>query len=217
MGVNFNLQNSQLLILAFSLPTEEIFSGTRSKSTCGKSSSSRISFSAVRNAITKATGHVTFSFSFRILLLQEIWSVTVLFDLRKSLVWRKQRGHFERQKQRKRFYHIFLTSSSFVCSVTNWLLRFYPLFFVARSKGKNFRNSSKNCSNCLPRKVVMFIASRKLQLQAGFSLRYLLETLIYMGTKTTCKVNVCSRLDDNFVPFPRLQLSEYFVKFKHFL
>ena len=60
----------------------------------------------------------------------------MLFDLRKSLVWRKQRGHFERQNQRKRFYHIFLTSSSFVCSVTNWLLRFYPLFFAARSKGK---------------------------------------------------------------------------------
>ena len=62
MVVIFNLPNSHLLTL--SLPTEEVFQGKRPKSASGKSSSRRFSFSAERNANTKATEYVTFSFSF---------------------------------------------------------------------------------------------------------------------------------------------------------
>ena len=39
-------------------------SGIRPKSVCGKSSGRRFSFSAARNALTKATDFVTFGFSF---------------------------------------------------------------------------------------------------------------------------------------------------------
>ena len=62
MFVIFNLQNSHLLTL--SLPTEGL-SGKRPKSASSKSSSCRFSFSAARNANTKA---VTFGFSFCILV-----------------------------------------------------------------------------------------------------------------------------------------------------
>ena len=65
MVVIFNLQNSHLL--TFSLPTEGL-SGKRQKSVSGKSSSYRFSFSDERNANTKATEYVTFSFSFNILV-----------------------------------------------------------------------------------------------------------------------------------------------------
>ena len=74
MGVAFFSQNSQLL--TFSLPTKEIFSCTRPKSACGKSSSCRFSFSATRNTITQVKD-LTLCFSFRILfyiLFQEILS-----------------------------------------------------------------------------------------------------------------------------------------------
>ena len=64
MGVAFFSQNSQLL--TFSLPKKGIFSCTRPKSACGKSSSSRFSFSATRNTITQVKD-LTFSISFRIL------------------------------------------------------------------------------------------------------------------------------------------------------
>ena len=64
MGVAFFLQNSQLL--TFSLPTKEIFSCTRPKSACGKSSSCRFSFSTTRNTITQVED-LTLGFSFRIL------------------------------------------------------------------------------------------------------------------------------------------------------
>ena len=43
-------------------------SGTPLKSACGKSFSCRLSFSAARNAITKATEYVTFGFCFHILV-----------------------------------------------------------------------------------------------------------------------------------------------------
>ena len=61
MGVVFNLQN-----LSFDLVLTESrnLSGTRPKSACGKSSDSRFSISAKRNAITTATEYVTFGFSF---------------------------------------------------------------------------------------------------------------------------------------------------------
>ena len=64
MGVAFFSQNSQLL--TFSLPKKGIFSCTRPKSACGKSSSSRFSFSATRNTITQVKD-LTFGISFRIL------------------------------------------------------------------------------------------------------------------------------------------------------
>ena len=59
MVVIFNLKNSHLLTL--SLPT-----GKRPKSASDKSSSRRFSFSAERNANTKATEYVTFGLSFSI-------------------------------------------------------------------------------------------------------------------------------------------------------
>ena len=74
MGVAFFSQNSQLL--TFSLPTKEIFSCTRPKSACGKSSSCRFSFSATRNTITQVKD-LTLGLFFRILfyiLFQEILS-----------------------------------------------------------------------------------------------------------------------------------------------
>ena len=66
-GLTFNFQNSQLLIdLVFT--DRRNLSGTWPESACGKSSSCLFSFSAVRNAITKATEYITFCFSFRISL-----------------------------------------------------------------------------------------------------------------------------------------------------
>ena len=60
MVVIFNLQNCHLLTL--SLSTEEIILGKRPKLASGKSFSGRFSFSADRNANTKATEYVTFGF-----------------------------------------------------------------------------------------------------------------------------------------------------------
>ena len=59
LGVSVTSQNSQLL--AFSLPIEEVFSGARP----------RFSFSAARNAITRAE-HVTFRFAFPILVSSDL-------------------------------------------------------------------------------------------------------------------------------------------------
>ena len=74
MGIVFNVKNSQFLNQ--SLLTE----CTRPKSACSKSSSCRFSFSATRNAISKATEYVTFSFSYRILVFfpfQESLNATI--------------------------------------------------------------------------------------------------------------------------------------------
>ena len=52
-------------------------SGTRLRSACGKSFSCRFSFSAARNAISKATEKVTFGFSFRIFVFspsRKVWT-----------------------------------------------------------------------------------------------------------------------------------------------
>ena len=60
--------------------TDKSLSGKRPKSASGKSSSCRFSFSAERNANTKATEYVTFGFSLRILvffLLKENLNLTV--------------------------------------------------------------------------------------------------------------------------------------------
>ena len=67
MVVIFNLQNSHLLTDRRSL------SGKRPKSACGKFSSFRFSFSAERNANTKATDYITFGFSFSILVFFAFW------------------------------------------------------------------------------------------------------------------------------------------------
>ena len=66
MVVIFNLQNSHLLTL--SLPTEEVFQVNDQNWTSDKSSSCQFSFSAERNANTKATEYVTFGFSFTMLV-----------------------------------------------------------------------------------------------------------------------------------------------------
>ena len=66
MVVIFNLQSCHLLTL--SLSTEEIILGKRPKLAGGKSFSGRFSFSADRNANTKATEYVTFGFSFTVLV-----------------------------------------------------------------------------------------------------------------------------------------------------
>ena len=52
----------------FSVIDRVSLSGTRPKSACGKSFSNRLSFSAVRNVITKATKNITFGFFFSYLV-----------------------------------------------------------------------------------------------------------------------------------------------------
>ena len=54
--------------LLFVLTDRRSPAGTRPKSASGKSSSCRFSFSAERNANTKATEYATFGFSFSILV-----------------------------------------------------------------------------------------------------------------------------------------------------
>ena len=66
MIVIFGLQNFD--VLTFFLADRRSLSGKRPKSASGKSSSCRFSFSAERNANTKATEYVTFGFSFSILV-----------------------------------------------------------------------------------------------------------------------------------------------------
>ena len=63
MGVVFNLRNLSFDLV---LTDSRNLSGTRPKSACGKSSYSRFSISAKRNAITTATEYVTFGFYFLI-------------------------------------------------------------------------------------------------------------------------------------------------------
>ena len=74
----FNMQNSLLIDLV--LTDRRNLSVTRPKSAHGKSSSGRFSFSATRNASTKATKYVTFGFPFHILvffLFEESLNVSV--------------------------------------------------------------------------------------------------------------------------------------------
>ena len=78
MLVIFNSQNSHLLTLFLS--TVEVFQVNGQKSASGKSSNCQFSFSAKRNANTKATEYVTFSFSFIVLVFfpfQESRNLTV--------------------------------------------------------------------------------------------------------------------------------------------
>ena len=71
-------------------------SGTRPKSTCGKSSSCRFSFSAARKAITKATEYITFGLSFRLLLSslsKKVWmSLSVsgadFWSVLEAIIWK---------------------------------------------------------------------------------------------------------------------------------
>ena len=64
-----NFQYTKFSVIELALCDRRNLSGKRPKSACGKSSSCQFSFSATRNAITKATEYVTFGFSFRILVL----------------------------------------------------------------------------------------------------------------------------------------------------
>ena len=69
-GRNFQLK--KFLFIDFVL-TERSLSDKRPKSTSDKSSSCLFSFSAERNANPKATEHVTFGFSFSILVFFPFW------------------------------------------------------------------------------------------------------------------------------------------------
>ena len=63
-----NFQFTKFSFIDFVLTDRKSLSGRRPKSAGGKSSSSRFSFSAERNANTKATEYVTFGFFSRVLL-----------------------------------------------------------------------------------------------------------------------------------------------------
>ena len=63
-----NFQFTKFSFIDFVLTDRKSLSGKRPKSASGKSSSCRFSFSAERNANTKATEYVTFGFSFSILV-----------------------------------------------------------------------------------------------------------------------------------------------------
>ena len=64
----FKPANESLWFIDFFFTDSKSLSGKRPKSAYGKSSSCRFSFSAARNAISKATEHVTFGFYFRTLV-----------------------------------------------------------------------------------------------------------------------------------------------------
>ena len=63
-----NFQYTKFSVIDFVLTDRVSLSGTRPKSACGKSFSNRLSFSAVRNVITKATKNITFGFFFSYLV-----------------------------------------------------------------------------------------------------------------------------------------------------
>ena len=72
-----NFQFTKFSFIDFVLTDRKSLSGKRPKSASGKSSSCRFSFSAERNANTKATEYVTFGFSFSILvffLSMKVWT-----------------------------------------------------------------------------------------------------------------------------------------------
>ena len=74
MGIVFQCKKFSVFELVL---TDRMY---RPKSACSKSSSCRFSFSATRNAISKATEYVTFSFSYRILVFfpfQESLNATI--------------------------------------------------------------------------------------------------------------------------------------------
>ena len=63
-----NFQNTKFSVIDFVLTDRRNLLGTQPKVACGKSWSCWFSFSAARNAITKATEYVFFRFCFRILV-----------------------------------------------------------------------------------------------------------------------------------------------------
>ena len=80
-----NFQYAKLSVIELDLTVRRNLSGTRPKSACGKSSSCRFSFSAARNAITKATEYVAFGFFFShfgFLPLQEMFERHCLLGTR---------------------------------------------------------------------------------------------------------------------------------------
>ena len=68
-----NFRYTKFSVIDLVLTNRRYFLGTQQKSACNKSSSCRFSFSAARNAITKATEYVTHGFSFRILVFFSFW------------------------------------------------------------------------------------------------------------------------------------------------
>ena len=77
-GRNFQCQKFSVIYSVLAVRRNPF--GKRKKSACSKSSSSRFSFSAARNAITKATEYVPLGFSFRVLVffpLQGSLNVTI--------------------------------------------------------------------------------------------------------------------------------------------
>ena len=65
---NRNFQYKKFSFIELVLTYGRNLSGTPPKSACGKSSSCWFSFSAARNAITKAAEYVTFGFNFPMLV-----------------------------------------------------------------------------------------------------------------------------------------------------
>ena len=72
-----NFQFTKFSFIDFVLTDGRSLSGKRPKSASGKSSSCRFSFSAERNANTKATEYVTFGFSFSILVFLPFLSMNL--------------------------------------------------------------------------------------------------------------------------------------------
>ena len=88
----------------------------------------------------------------------------------RPLVWRKLRGHFERQNQQQRFY-FFTQDQIFYLkfSLTTWLLQFKPLLFLHSCSERTSELLFCNFPNCLPtRKSWHAFASRKLQPQLNW-------------------------------------------------
>ena len=71
-----SFQYKKFSVIDFVLIDRRNLLGTQPKSACSKSSSTRFSFSAARNAVTKTTKYVTFGFYVRIL---------VFFPLKRTL------------------------------------------------------------------------------------------------------------------------------------
>ena len=67
-----SFQYTKFSVIDFVLIDRRNLLGTQPKSACSKSSSTRFSFSAARNAITKTTKYVTFGFYVRILVFSPL-------------------------------------------------------------------------------------------------------------------------------------------------
>ena len=89
-----NFQFIKFSFIDFVLTDRRSLSGKRPKSARGKSSSCRFSFSAVRNANTKATEYATFGFSFSILVFFSFWELYSINYLLLNLIVCQRYGFF---------------------------------------------------------------------------------------------------------------------------